>query len=1071
MRDRIDVRWMVPLIAMLATLPLAAQKLDMETLASLSARAIGPAGMSGRVTAIDVVLSNPRVIYVGTASGGLWRSESAGIHWEPIFDDQGAHSIGDVAVDQNNPDVIWVATGEGNPRNSHSAGNGVYKSLDGGRTWHHLGLEATRNIHRLILHPEDGNIAYAGATGAAWADTTERGLYKTTDGGATWEQILYVNERTGIGEMVMDPINPDKLIVATWEHRRWPWFFSSGGPGSGLHITFDGGKTWQERTAEDGLPKGELGRIGLAIAPSRPNVVYALVESKKNALYRSEDGGFTWQKTSDRNIGNRPFYYAEIYVDPSNENRVYNLYSRLSLSEDGGKTCAVMFDYNRIHPDHHAFWIHPEDPDYLINGNDGGLAISRDRGVTWRFVENLPLAQFYHINVDDAVPYNVYGGMQDNGSWRGPAYVWRAGGIRNSYWEEVAFGDGFDVVPDASNDRFGYAMSQGGFVQRYDLESGNSRLIRPVHPEGVFLRFNWNAAIAADPFDAETIYYGSQFLHKSTNRGDSWMIISPDLTTDDPEKQKQLESGGLTFDATQAENYTTIVAIEPSPLAPGVLWVGTDDGNVQLTRDGGETWTNVVGNIAGLPEGSWITQIRASGFHEGGAFVIADNHRYNDWTPYVFETRDFGKSWKALATADQVDGYALSLAQDPIEERLIFLGTELGLYVTIDGGAHWTKWTNGVPTCSVMDMAIQKREHDLVLGTFGRSAYVLDDIRPLRALAQKGPDFLAETLAIVPIPDTYAGSWRQAAGTRFAGEAEFKGENRPRGIRVSFVSNPVPEATEETSADAEKPKKKKKRRKREKASAEAAPVPEPKKPEPHALTIQILESGEVIRTVEEKVTPGLQRLVIDPVRGGVRYPGQPKPKKDAEEPRGMSLTPGAYKLRLTLGEETAEAPFVIRMDPSISVSEDDLAERRALYVRLENKAKEATALTDRLLDARTSIEHVTMLLSDREDETAEALKKTGKETDKAIEALLERFRGKRDIQGILRLPDTYNAMLGSARRYLGYYGPAGPTEETAVRQAEDALAPIAEAVAAFFEETWRAYREQAEAAELEIFAE
>jgi len=1057
--------WTVTLAVLAMFLPAWGQGLEMDALEAMKARAIGPAGMSGRVTAIDVVLSNPRVIYVGTASGGLWRSTSGGIDWSPIFDDQGDHSIGDVAVDQNNPDVIWVAAGEGNPRNSQSAGNGIYKSLDGGRTWKHLGLEETRNIHRLILHPTDPDVAYAGAIGSAWADTEARGVYKTTDGGETWEKILYVNARTGVGEMVMDPANPDKLIVATWEYRRWPWFFTSGGPGSGLHVTFDGGETWAQRTHEDGLPKGEWGRIGLAIAPSSPEVVYALVEAKKTALYRSEDGGFTWEKTADQNIGNRPFYYAEIYVDPKNENRVYNLYSRLSMSEDGGRTFEVMFDYNRIHPDHHAFWIHPDDPDYLINGNDGGMAISRDRGKTWRFVENLPLAQFYHINVDDAVPYNVYGGMQDNGSWRGPAYVWRAGGIRNAYWEEVAFGDGFDVVPDPSDPRFGYAMSQGGNVRRYDLESGNSKSIRPVHPEGVALRFNWNAAIAADPFDAETIYYGSQFVHKSTNRGDAWEIISPDLTTDDPAKQKQLESGGLSFDVTQAENYTTIIAIEPSPLEEGVIWVGTDDGNVQLTRDGGGAWENLVSRIKGLPEGSWICQIRASRFQKGGAFVIADNHRYNDWTPYVFQTSDYGKSWKRLVQPDQVDGYALSLAQDPIEEKLIFLGTELGLYVTIDGGDNWTKWTNGVPTCSVMDMAIQEREHDLVLGTFGRSAYVLDDIRPLRVLAQKGIGTLDAELEIMPVPLTYQGAWRQASGTRFAGEAEFKGENRPDGIRLSFVSNPKPE--EEKKDEPEKTKKKKRKK-----EAEAEQTEKPaEKPKPHDVTVEILEDGEVIRTTKVKAEPGLSRVVIDPIRKGVRGPAQPKPDKDDPEPRGFPLGPGDYTIRLTVGEVTAEAPFTIEMDPAIEVTDADISARLALGRRLEALTNEGVALTDRLAKARKTIGNVKALLDDRDDEKAEALNEAGKETEEKIEKLMELFRGKRDIQGILRIPDTFNAKLGGARRYLYHWGPVGPTEETAVRLAEEALPPAREKVEAFFTEDWKAYREQAEAAELTIFEE
>ncbi|MDX1546370.1 MAG: glycosyl hydrolase, partial [Rhodothermales bacterium] len=689
--------------AWLAAAPAHAQQLDTTKLAALQARAIGPAGMSGRVTTVDVVRHDPDVIYAGTASGGLWKSESGGIGWVPIFDDQPVASIGAVAIDPTNPDVIWVGTGEGNPRNSQTNGNGVYKSLDGGATWAHLGLEDSRNIHRILVNPQNPDVVYVGAQGPAWGETDERGVFKTTDGGATWEKILYLNERTGIADLVMDPQNPNKLIAAMWEFRRWPWFFKSGGEGSGLYVTFDGGQTWTERTSDDGLPAGELGRMGLAIAPSRPNVVYAFVEAEKdNALYRSTDGGRTWAKTRGPGpVGNRPFYYADIYVDPVNENRVYSIHSTVTLSEDGGDTFKPFVGWE-VHPDHHAWYIHPDDPDFIIDGNDGGLAISRDRGETWRFVENLPLAQFYHVSVDMEVPYNVYGGLQDNGSWKGPSQVWRAGGIRNAYWQEVAFGDGFDVVSVPGDPRYLYAMSQGGNLRRVDVMTGEQKNIKPIHPDGEFLRFNWNAAIAQDPFDPNTIYYGSQHVHKSTDRGDTWTLISPDLTTDDPEKQKQIDSGGLTYDVTQAENFTTIVAIAPSPLERGVIWVGTDDGNVQLTRDGGQTWTNTVGAIRGVPEGTWVPQIRPSKHNPAEAFVVFDNHRRNDWTPYVYRTADYGRSWTRLAGEGDVWGYALAIDQDPVAPDLLVLGTEFGLYVSIDGGEAWTKWTHGFPTVSTM---------------------------------------------------------------------------------------------------------------------------------------------------------------------------------------------------------------------------------------------------------------------------------------------------------------------------------------------------------------------------------
>ncbi|MEQ9231461.1 MAG: hypothetical protein RIF46_12330, partial [Cyclobacteriaceae bacterium] len=543
----------------------------------------------------------------------------------------------------------------------------------------------TRHSHRIIIHPDDPNTVYVGAIGSPWGEHEERGVYKTTDGGKTWNRILFNNIRTGVAEMVMDPSNPNKLIVAMWEHKRDPWFFKSGGPGSGIYVTFDGGETWEQRTDEDGLPKGELGRIGLAISQSRPNVIYALVESKKNALYRSDDGGFKWKKINDGNdIGNRPFYYAEIYVDPINENRVYSIFTYVNVSVDGGKSFSPLMPAygvsNGIHPDHHAWYIHPTNPDFMLDGNDGGLNITRDRGETWQFVDNLPVGQFYHINVDNEIPYNVYGGMQDNGSWAGPAYVWKAQGIRNHYWQEISFGDGFDVLPDPENSRYGISTSQQGYAAIYDRVSGYNETVRPTYPDGdVELRFNWNVGMNRDPFDPKTIFFGSQFVHKSTDGGQNWEIISPDLTTNDPEKQKQGESGGLTLDATGAENYCTVIVIEPSSVQKDLIWVGTDDGNVQVTKDGGKSWTNVAANITGLPRGSWITQIKPSNKKAGEALLVANDYRRFNYTPYAFRTRDFGQTWERIVDANDVASYALAIIEDPEESRLLFLGTDDGL--------------------------------------------------------------------------------------------------------------------------------------------------------------------------------------------------------------------------------------------------------------------------------------------------------------------------------------------------------------------------------------------------------
>ena len=784
-------RSLLSLLMLFASFFATAQEFKMDLVQDIKPRNIGPGGMSGRVTSIDVVNDNPDIMYVGTASGGLWKSTSGGIKWDPIFDKEVTASIGAVAIQQNNPSVIWVGTGEGNPRNSLNGGYGVFKSLDGGKTWKSMGLENTRHIHRIKIDPMNPNTVYVGAIGSPWGEHPERGVFKTTDGGETWEKVLFVNNKTGVADLIMDPTNPNKLIAAMWEHKREPWFFNSGGSGSGLYMTHDGGKNWKKLSEEDGLPKGDLGRIGVAIAPGKPNVVYALVEAKKNALYKSEDGGFKWKKINDKgDIGNRPFYYSEIYVDPENENRVFSVFTYVNVSQDGGKNFEELMPAygvdNGVHPDHHAFWIHPDNGQFMMDGNDGGLNISKDGGKTWRFVGNLPVAQFYHIATDNEYPYNVYGGMQDNGSWRGPAYVWKAQGIRNSYWQEISFGDGFDVVPDPVDSRYGYTMSQQGYVQRFDHITGDNYIVRPTPPDATTeLRFNWNSAISQDPFDNSTIYFGSQFVHKSSDKGLTWKIISPDLTTNDPEKQKQSESGGLSMDATGAENHTTILVIEPSTVEKDMLWTGSDDGRVHYTQNGGQTWTEVTGNIKGLPKGSWIPQIKASNRNKGEALLIANDYRRFNYTPYAYRTKDYGKSWTRIVDATDVESYALSIIEDPENPNLVFLGTDDGLYVSFNAGEKWQKWTEGFPTVSTKDLAIHPREHDLVIGTFGRAAWVLDDIRPLRALAAD-KTILNKEIELFTPPTAYQAFYQQPTGSRFGGDGLYQGENKKPGAMITY---------------------------------------------------------------------------------------------------------------------------------------------------------------------------------------------------------------------------------------------------------------------------------------------
>ncbi len=1051
---RIRVRILVLLaLALPAAATMLAQPLDMEQLKGLKFRSIGPAGMSGRVTAIDVVRRNPNVIYIGSASGGLWKSESGGVSWAPVFDTLAVASIGAVAVDQRTPDIVWVGTGEGNPRNSQTNGNGVYKSLDGGKTWRHLGLDNTRNIHRLILDPQNPQVAYVAALGAAWGANPERGVFKTTDGGQTWQKVLYVNEQTGCADLVMDPSNPNKLFAAMWEYRRWPWFFKSGGAGSGLYVTYDAGKSWKRLTQEEGLPKGHLGRIGLAIAPSNPRRVYALIESQKNALYRSDDGGFTWKKISDSNIGNRPFYYCEIVADPTNEDRLYNLYTEVSVSIDGGKTFETFIGWSAVHGDHHALYVHPDNPYFMVNGNDGGAAISLDRGKTWRFIENLPLGQFYHINVDWETPYRVYGGLQDNGSWCGPAYAYHWGGIVNAEWQNVGWGDGFDVVPDRSDSRYCYSMWQGGNLNRVDMLTGDSKYIRPAHPANVKLRFNWNAGIAHDPFSPTTIYYGSQFLHKSTNRGDSWHIISPDLTTNDTSKQKQLESGGLTYDVTTAENHCTIIAIAPSPVQQGVIWVGTDDGNLQLTTDGGTSWTNVVKHVKGVPESTWIPHIHPSSYSAAEAFVVFDNHRRNDWTPYVYRTTNFGKTWERLADEKQVWGFALSFVQDPVEPKLMFLGSEFGLYVSVDGGKVWTKWKHGYPTVSTMDMVIHPKEHDLIVGTFGRAVYVLDDLRPLREIARSGVSLLNKPLHLFKIPDaTLAWYQSRAGGMFFPGDGEFAGENRPSGARLSLLINPPDTAKARTE-----------RKEGEKTRKDSIAATD-------SVTIEVVNAAqETIRTLRVKVEKGINRTQWNLDRKVERMPSQPKPEPGAPEPGGWGVPPGTYTVRVTYGTHRDSALVTVRLDHRVPFTSADIEARTAMLEKLYGTIRIATDAADRLRDAKKRIEHIAGLLKERSDSAAQKVKDLGKAMQDSIKKLNELFVD-REVQGWRWDPSVLQSRLWTALTYASsaWYAPT-ETQLMVYDQTMEQLKAVADAINGFFEKDFPKYREAVDAAKITFF--
>lgn len=1032
---------------------------DAALFSGLRARSIGPAGMSGRIASIEAVVNNPDVIYVGAATGGVWKTVNGGITWKPLFDSQRVAAIGAVSVFQANPSIVWVGTGEGNPRNSASVGYGAYKSLDGGESWTTVGLEKTERIHRIILHPSNPEIAYAAAMGQMWGENNDRGVYRTTDGGKSWKKVLFVNAKTGCADLVMDPANPNKLFAAMWEYRRWPWFFNSGGPGSGLYVTYDGGETWKQLTESNGLPKGELGRIGLAVARNNSDVVYALVEATKNALCRSDDGGRSWEiVNSSPNVAPRPFYYADLRIDPQNENRLYSLHSSIQVSNDGGKSFSTVS--RGVHSDHHALWIHPNDGGFLIEGNDGGVAISRDYGRTWRFVDNLPLAQFYHINVDNETPFNIYGGMQDNGSWRGPSDVWENRGIRNWHWSEVGFGDGFATLVDASNPSYGYAMSQGGYLIRFNWMTGERKDIRPWAPDGVDLRFNWNAAISPDPFDTKTIYYGSQFVHRSTDRGESWEIISPDLTTNDPAKQKQAESGGLTKDVTAAENFTTIMTIAPSPVQRGVIWAGTDDGNVQVTKDGGKSWINVVKNISGVPSGTWVPHIEASKFEAGTAYVVFDDHRRSNWSTYVYRTTDFGRSWTSLARndpsgKDRLWGYALVIEEDPVKKNLLFLGTEFGLWVSFNGGTNWMKWTNGLPTVSTMALIVHPRDHDLVIGTHGRAAYVLDDIRPLRSVSK---EIFDKPLHLFEIPATYQHEVRAMNGYHFPADAMFEGEQKPYGALITYSLN-IPRDSLIAKRERDSENEGDDRSERQDTAK---------------VNVEILDStGNTVRKFIGPANHGLNRVSWNLRTDGSRSPRLGRPTGRQSTPQGPEVLPAVYTVKIKAGRVEASTTVEVLPDPRMNIPQTDRQAKFDMMQQVSQRLEVAAEAVDGIVALRKVIDAVLQEAGDRRDEKVKALRAEASRLRKKLTSVADLFVEEPNrVQGITRNPNTVAAHLGSVLRSLGSSWDAPtPTQRTTLSQAEKVLQEALKTFNTTFSVDVPAFQKTVESAELKLFKE
>lgn len=890
-------------LVLLAGLGFSALKAQISdaTFGDLRARQIGPAKMSGRISCIDAEQTNPNTIWVGAAGGGVWKSINKGTTFKSVFDEY-TQSIGTIRIDQQHPDTVWVGTGEVWTRNSVSVGTGLYRTVDGGEKWEFKGLANSERIARIILHPENPDIVYVAVLGALWGASEDRGVYKTLDGGTTWIKMLYRNLSAGCSDLVMDPADPEVLYAALWDFRRQAHTFRSGGPGSGLFKTSDGGATWTE--VRNGLPEGELGRIALAISPQEPKSVFALVESEKSALYKSEDQGASWKKLSEQSMmGDRPFYYSQIVCDPVEKDRIYKPGSQLWVSKNGGQHfSSPSVTGGGYHSDTHALWINPLDNRQVYLGTDGGVYISNDQANSWNFVQCLPVSQFYHLSLDDQEPYKIYGGLQDNGSWRGPSRA--SGGIGNSQWDNIGFGDGFYAYADPDNPQVTFSQYQGGRMYRTNHETGEQQYIKPFPEEGTDdLRFNWDAPVV---FGAHSkwLYAGAQYLYRSKDRGDNWERISPDLTTNDPTRQQQESSGGITIDNTTAENNTTLFSIAESPLNENLIWVGSDDGLIHLTRDGGKSWTRLDEKIAGLPKGAFISQIEPGLFVESEAFITVDAHRNGDLKPYIFHTRDYGESWNSLVTAD-LEGYCHTIKQDVLNPDLIFLGTEFGLYISLDHGQVWKRFKNNLPKVGVFDMAIQARTQDLVLATHGRGIIILDDLSPLRALSAQN---MKENLAFLPLRPFHFIS--EVGLQDFSGDQEFVGPNYPNVPRVAYHLN--------------------------------------KRHMFGDLYMELYDSeGNFLKKVQAGGRKGINLVPIPINLDPPKVPLSPNPLFEAAF--GPSLEAGDYTLKLIKGKDSFETRLRLNEDPKLTHSEADRKLRYATLMKAYHMLEDLAVIDSTIL--------------------------------------------------------------------------------------------------------------------------
>ncbi|GAB3035095.1 WD40/YVTN/BNR-like repeat-containing protein [Bowmanella dokdonensis] len=874
-----------------------------KTFEAMELRNIGPAYMSGRIADIEVDQKDPSTWYVAVGSGGIWKTENAGTTWTPVFDKQAVYSTGDVTIDPNNSDIIWVGTGENNGGRHIGFGDGVYKSIDGGKNWQNMGLKKSEHISDILVHPQDSDTVWVAAQGPLWTGGGERGLYKTTDGGENWELVLKTaDEWTGVTSLLMDPRNPDKLYAATWSRQRKIEAYVGTGPGAGIHTSDDGGKTWTK--LKTGLPEGNLGKIGMAISPTNPDVLYATIETdnRKGGFYRSANRGASWEKMSDEvGGGTGPHYYQEIFADQHQFDRVYIASNYSKVSDDGGKTWTPI-NNKRKHVDDHAMAFHPTDPDFVLIGSDGGIYMSHDRMQNWRFMANLPLAQFYKVALDDAQPfYTVYGGTQDNSTQGGPSRTDRTEGIKNKDWFLTLGGDGHQPATEPGNPDILYSQWQQGNLNRHDRSTGENVYIKPQpRPGEPAERFNWDAPINVSAHDPKRLYFASQRVWRSDDRGDSWMPVSGDLTKNGNRMHTPMmgrtwsvEAG---WDLYAMSEFHTIANFAESPVDENILWVGTDDGLIQVTTDGGKNWKKIdLGKVKGVPATAYVNDIRADLFDPNTVYVALDNHKYGDFKPYLIKSTDLGKKWTSLAEDLPDQHLVWRIVQDHVNKDLLFIGTEFGVFFTVDGGKKWLELSGGIPTISTRDVQIQRRENDLVAGTFGRGIYILDDYAPLRQLTEKAME--NEALLFAPSRPV---KWFRLDDNHSEtdGDDRFAAKNPEHGATLTYFLRESLLTAKEQRQEAEKKMVKEEKYPRYPSWEAIEAENQEAKP---AVYIEITDpSGRFVNRVEGKTKKGIHRITWDMTYAKLSAVTNAEEDSSPWHPMGKGLmaAPGQYTATL-----------------------------------------------------------------------------------------------------------------------------------------------------------------------------